>query len=142
MQVSGSDLYRLLGNPDAAALWERAERLASLVKHSRRSKRREPTRAADGLLSLDEAAGILGYSTSGLRKIVRRTRNGQTGAAIQFCQVGNGPIRFRREWLDTFIAANATAPQRDIPMPMPKAVRCNRRSTASSGRDKLAAYFP
>jgi hypothetical protein len=64
------------------------------------------------LLTLEEAAAQLGYSASGLRKIVNNTKSGKCGAAIQFFQVGRGPIKFRQEWLDEFVEANATIPMR------------------------------
>lgn len=57
--------------------------------------------ADDGsLLSLSDAARILGYKAAGLRKIVKR-------GEIQFVQNGSGPIKFRREWLDEYIEGNA-----------------------------------
>jgi excisionase family DNA binding protein len=48
------------------------------------------------VLSLSEAAKYLGYSESGLRKIVKRKE-------IRFAQSGQGPIKFQREWLDEFL---------------------------------------
>lgn len=65
--------------------------------------------AGDTLLSLDAAAKILGYSVAGLRKIVSRTKAGKPG--IKFAQIGNGPIKFRREWLDEFTVANMATPR-------------------------------
>ena len=67
---------------------------------------RPPSAARDGdsLIGLEEAAQILGYKPSGLRKIVAKRR-------IQFVQHGRGPIKFRREWLDEFINANGGGPQ-------------------------------
>jgi hypothetical protein len=64
------------------------------------------------LLSLEDAAKLLGYTPSGLRKIVRRTREGKAGPAIRFFQVGKGPIRFRSEWLDDFVDGNSVMPER------------------------------
>jgi hypothetical protein len=56
------------------------------------------------LISLSEAAEFLGYSTSGLRKLVRRH-------VIQFFQArAHSPIKFRREWLDEFIDAGSVKP--------------------------------
>lgn len=61
-----------------------------------------PDQATDGLLSLQEAAEYLGYKPAGLRKLVKR-------GSIRHLQVGQGPIKFRREWLDEFVAdVNAT----------------------------------
>jgi excisionase family DNA binding protein len=59
---------------------------------------------ADKLLTLREAAAYLGYSPSGLRKIVSKR-------AIRYSQVGQGPIRFRREWLDEFVAVHTVDPR-------------------------------
>jgi len=64
----------------------------------------------DSVLTLEEAAELLGYSTSGLRKIVNRTKAGKQGATIRFFQVGKGPIKFRRDWLNEFIDANSIMP--------------------------------
>jgi hypothetical protein len=63
------------------------------------------------LLNLAEAAALLGYAPSGLRKIVNRTKRGEQGGAIRFMQVGRGPIRFRRAWIEEFIEANTTGPK-------------------------------
>ena len=55
------------------------------------------TPPVDVMLSIQQAARILGCSVSGLRKLI--TRN-----AITFYQDRKGaPIKFRREWLDEFI---------------------------------------
>jgi len=70
----------------------------------------ESTSIADKMLNLREAAEQLGYKPSGLREIVDRTRKGKQGATIQFFQVGKGPIRFKQDWLDEFVAANSIAP--------------------------------
>jgi hypothetical protein len=67
------------------------------------------------LLTLEEAAAQLGYSASGLRKIVNSTKAGKGGAGILFFQVGRGPIKFRQEWLDEFVEANAVVPIRPRP---------------------------
>lgn len=49
------------------------------------------------MLSLVEAAKLLGYSTSGLRKLCK---NG----LIRFFQVKpHSPLKFKREWIDEFI---------------------------------------
>ena len=76
-----------------------------------------PQRAPDALLDLATAAELLGYKPAGLRKIVAATKAGKAGPTIQFSQVGKGPIRFRREWLDDFIAAHVVKRQ---PKPRPK----------------------
>lgn len=66
---------------------------------------------SDELLTLDEAAKVLGYTASGLRKIVNRTKAGGQGPTISFVQVGQGPIKFRHESLDEYIKANTVSPQ-------------------------------
>lgn len=71
----------------------------------------------DALIDLATAAELLGYKPAGLRKIVAATKAGKAGPTIQFAQVGKGPIRFRREWLDDFIAANIVKRQ---PKPRPR----------------------
>lgn len=56
------------------------------------------------LISLSQAAELLGYSTSGLRKLVRRRE-------VQYFQARpHAPIKFKREWIDEFIEANSTNP--------------------------------
>lgn len=92
------------------------------------------------LIPLDDAAKKLGYTASGLRKIVRRTRQGKSG--IQFFQVGNGPIRFKPEWLDDFVTANSVAPQR--PMPTLKTVKnCKPQQGHQHAKPgTLSEYFP
>jgi excisionase family DNA binding protein len=57
---------------------------------------------ADSLLNLQQAADYLGSKPSGLRKVVKR-------GGIRYVQVGQGPIKFRREWLDEFVT-NVNAP--------------------------------
>lgn len=53
------------------------------------------------MLNLKQAAEALGYSESGLRKLV--TRGG-----ISFLQARpHAPLRFRPEWLEAFIQRNA-----------------------------------
>lgn len=54
---------------------------------------------SDGLLDLATAADLLGYKPAGLRKVVK-------AGQIRHVQNGNGPIKFRREWIDEYIQAN------------------------------------
>lgn len=55
---------------------------------------------SNDVVSIDEAARVLGYSASGVRKLVRRR-------AIQFSQSRpHAPIKFRREWLEAFQTGN------------------------------------
>jgi hypothetical protein len=84
------------------------------------------------LVSLEEAAKLLGYKASGLRKIVSRTRQGGQGATIKFFQVGQGPIKFRRKWLEEFIQANTVEPKPILRSPAQK------RKAKSEGKYRLA----
>jgi hypothetical protein len=62
----------------------------------------ETPRYTDGMLSLREAAELLGYTESGLRKIIARK-------GIEFFQSRPwAPIKFRREWVDSFIMGHST----------------------------------
>ena len=72
----------------------------------------------DYLISLDTAATQLGYSVSGLRKLIRKK-------AIQFFQISpHAAIKFRQEWLDEFVEAKTIKPSRPLPpKPKPKKVR-------------------
>ena len=63
----------------------------------------EQTAEPDAMIDLATAAKLLGYKPAGLRKIVAATKAGKPGPTIQYAQVGKGPIRFRRQWLDDFI---------------------------------------
>jgi excisionase family DNA binding protein len=66
------------------------------------------------LISLSQAAELLGYSTSGLRKLVRRRE-------IQYFQARpHSPIKFRREWLDEFVESGSTKPGPVDPGPRPR----------------------
>jgi excisionase family DNA binding protein len=58
---------------------------------------REPQ--TGGLIGLAEAAKYLGYKPPGLRKLAKR-------GLIRYVQNGRGPLRFKRQWLDEFIASN------------------------------------
>jgi hypothetical protein len=72
------------------------------------------------LLSLGQAAEYLGISTSGLRKIVERSRkllaNGKP-PLITWCQHGKwGRIRFREVWLDDYIDGGIPEPSEAVPI--------------------------
>jgi len=59
---------------------------------------------SEALLDLNEAAALLGYSVSGLRKLVSRRE-------VRFFQARpHAPIKFRRAWLDDFIDSNSIEP--------------------------------
>jgi hypothetical protein len=80
-----------------------------------------------GLLTLREAAALLGYTEKGLRKIVdrsRRGRNGQkvSGPTIDFHQAARwGTIKFKREWIEAFIETHKIEPIRELPsIPRPR----------------------
>lgn len=56
------------------------------------------------LIGMAEAAKLLNYSTSGLRKLVSRR-------AIRYFQARpHAAIKFRREWLEEFVEGGATVP--------------------------------
>lgn len=83
-----------------------AHAAATLAAAQWRAGESRGTAADDALLNLRDAAAYLGYNSAGLRKIVK-------GRQIQFVQNGRGPIKFRRQWLDDFIATKAGGP-RDV----------------------------
>jgi hypothetical protein len=69
-----------------------------------------------------QAANYMGISRSGLRKIINRSRVRLSGTpvrgpTIKFRQeMPHGPIRFRKDWLDTFLEHNAKDPSK-TPLP-------------------------
>ena len=73
------------------------------------------------LLSLEEAAAVLGYTVKGLRKIVDRSRSRAHGArtrgpTIKFFQTSRGaPVKFRPEWVEDFIDKHTINPERGAP---------------------------
>ena len=84
------------------------------------------------MLSLREAAALLGYSERGLRRIVERSRQKSqgirvAGPMIRFFQTAaSAPIHFKQEWLDEFIATHTIDPlvrSADDPKNPPKAPR-------------------
>jgi hypothetical protein len=82
-------------------------------------KPEDPKRINAELLTLQQAAGKLGYTEKGLRKIVKR-------GEIRFMQAGpRSRIKFRPEWLDEFI-------DQKRPKPEPKK---SRKPPASHGFD-------
>jgi len=86
------------------------------------------------LIPLSEAAALLGYSTSGLRKLVRKR-------AIQFFQARpHSPIKFRREWLDEFIDANSTKPGPVDPGPRPRKRKLPPLKSGAHGFDASLLY--
>lgn len=80
---------------------------------------------SDQLLNVEEAAKYLRVSSKKLRQIVNRSRKridgcNTVGPAIQFQQESAGAsIRFKREWLDEYLAASTITPadgkRRQIP---------------------------
>jgi hypothetical protein len=72
----------------------------------------------NAVIGLEEAAGLLGYETSGLRRIVensRRKNRGLTvhGPTIRFLQPGKyAEIKFRQSWIDEFIDTYTVDPSR------------------------------
>jgi hypothetical protein len=114
-------LYALLGNNAASVEAERAEiahgdasrwaQLTSVVLQLADSVQslagKQPSddtamsESTDGMLNLVQAANYLGYRPAGLRKACKR-------GDVRYSQVGQGPYRFRKEWLDEFV--NGPAP--------------------------------
>jgi len=84
---------------------------------------RETKRPPGHMVNLQEAAEYLGYSASGLRKIVSRSKvkqgGGTThGVTIKYFQARkNSEIKFRQEWLDAFVAEFTTDPSDPLPPP-------------------------
>jgi hypothetical protein len=79
------------------------------------------------MLSLREAAAVLGYTEHGLRKIVDRSRRKAKGVRIAgptirfFQTTASAPIKFRPEWLEEFVAAHTVNPvARAAPIEPPK----------------------
>jgi hypothetical protein len=72
------------------------------------------------LLSLQEAAELLGYTTKGLRKIVDRSRVNANGAetrgpTITFFQTSKGaPVKFKQEWIDDFIQQHTITQETEV----------------------------
>lgn len=68
------------------------------------------------LISLEEAARLLGYTAKGFRKIVDRSRakaagHRTHGPTIPFFQATKGaPIKFKVEWIDAFISEHTVDP--------------------------------
>ena len=67
-----------------------------------------------GMLSLREAAAFIGYTESGLRKIVDRSKRGSSPAIEFFQSTRHAPLLFKRAWLEAFIGScqPGTAPYR------------------------------
>lgn len=90
------------------------------------------------LLSIQEAAGALGYTVKGLRKIVDRSRARAHGArtrgpVIRFFQTVKGaPVKFKPEWIDEFVEACTVDPLNGV---QPKRQRTETRRKASLTSD-------
>jgi len=73
------------------------------------------------LLTIAEAAPLLGRSVHEVRKLVARSRRaarGETvkGATIRFCQDGKGgTIRFRPEWIEEYVDRTTVEPGNEKP---------------------------
>ena len=89
------------GHPSLVREWTPAAQVIEVRRYlaeciaATKEKPAEP----DALIDLAKAAELLGYKPAGLRKIVK-------AGQIRFIQNGNGPIKFRREWLDEYLQAN------------------------------------
>ena len=92
------------------------------------------------LLSIQEAAEVLGYSVKGLRKIVDRSRAKANGArtrgpTIRFFQsCRGGPVRFKEEWIEEFIEDGTIDPGNGAPM---RRARNGKRSPVSQIEEEL-----
>lgn len=80
----------------------------------------------ESLIGLEEAAQLLGYSVSGLRKIINRSRRkirGEpaVGPTIRFFQAGpKAPIKFKPVWIEDFICQHTGDPSRIVPAAQPR----------------------
>ncbi len=92
------------------------------------------------LITIQEAAEVLGYSVKGLRKIVDRSRAKANGArtrgpTIRFFQSCRGaPVRFKEEWIEEFIEHCTIDPGNGVPM---KRERNGKRSPVSQIEEEL-----
>lgn len=83
------------------------------------------------MLGIREAAILLGYSISGVRKLVRRR-------AIRHFQLGpHSPIKFKVEWISEFIDAGTDA---GIAEDSPVKRRATGRAVASSDFVDLSLF--
>ena len=96
--------------------------------------------ADDRLLTLAQAADLLGMKASGLRTIVARTKHGTPGPQIQFFQIGQGPIKFRRAWIERFIEENSTKPGQ-VQRPKPQRRQSNLTAYEEMMRDPEQRAF-
>ena len=86
------------------------------------------------LLSIRQAAEMLGYTEKGIRRIVIRSRAKAcgartTGPTITFFQAGTrGAIRFRPEWIQQFIDENTVDPSAATAHPARSKKRQGRRA--------------
>jgi hypothetical protein len=134
----------LQGNAASHALTLTVKRAAAMLDIStcdvyRMEERGETPRTvrSDDLLTLNQAATQLGYSTSGLRKIVNRTKEGRSGPQIQFFQIGGGRIKFRQEWLDEFVLSNSIEPGQVVFVRKPK----RERKSAVTNRSEVETHW-
>jgi hypothetical protein len=82
----------------------------------------------EGMFDLKGAAAYLGYQPEGVRKLVRQR-------LVTFSQNGRGPLRFRREWLDEFIASNIGGPKETLRLAAQPRRKAPRRSEPMHGFD-------
>ncbi len=79
------------------------------------------------LMSIEEAADYLGYSVSGIRKLVRK-------GGLRYFQASKGAcLKFTEEWLDEYIEAHST--------PDPEPVAKLKRKRATAARPSLTEDF-
>ena len=115
--------------------------LAKTMQEEEQAERPVPSPAPDRMLSLNEAATYLGYTRNGLWRIVERSRTSHQGKYTEgptlkfFQSTAHGPIRFKREWLDEFVAQHRIEPSDNEQVP------CRGTRRASKGQISLREAF-
>ena len=94
------------------------------------------------LVGLKQAANLIGYTPTGLRKIVDRSRDkasGKTaaGPVIRFFQTcKSAPIKFKIEWIEEFIRRYSVDPEANAPGPRGSTTR-----RTASGPTRLQGQY-
>lgn len=122
------DLYNQFlaqtGEPNVAATLT----LAQVVAHHGGASQVAPS-VGEALIGLNDAARLLGYKPAGLRKLAKQ-------GLILYVQNGRGPIRFKRQWVDDYIASNNPQGVKRSPVQRRKPI-----SAATGGIDAAALGF-
>jgi excisionase family DNA binding protein len=101
-------LAELVAKAPADATFDDARQYLALAISTCAPKDAEPKDA----FSLEQVSKLLGCKPKTVRTLVDRTRRGLPGG-IRFHQVGrHSPIRFRREWIDEFLAEHSHGTKR------------------------------